>query len=105
MNSKHTLVRDHARSYARQLFVVLFLGLGFLQPAHADYIGRDAVFWAAQYIFIGCSLISLIVCGFCAIWRQDHLMKGVYSFIASLVLLFLVKSSDYLANLLARQLQ
>jgi hypothetical protein len=57
-----------------------------------------------QTLVIPGGIISLVIAGFCAIWRPDYMMKGIYSFVVCLALLFVIKSADFLVNLLQQEL-
>ena len=93
-----------AKALAHVAFVAVFVGMALLQPAFADYLGKPVVDWAARWLIIPGGIISLIIAGFCAIWRPDYMMRGIYSFIVCLALLFIIKSADFLVNLLQQQL-
>src|SRR5919109_834988 len=79
-------------------------GLALFQPAFADYLGKPVIDWVARWLVIPGGIISLVIAGFCAIWRPDYMMKGIYSFVVCLALLFVIKSADFLVNLLQQEL-
>jgi len=54
--------------------------------------------WVARWLVIPGGIISLVIAGFCAIWRPDYMMRGIYSFIVCLALLFVIKSADFLVK-------
>ena len=76
----------------------------FFQPALADYLGKPVIDWVARWLVIPGGIISLVIAGFCAIWRPDYMMRGIYSFIVCIALLFVIKSADFLVNLLQQEL-
>src|SRR3954465_6558592 len=93
-----------ARVLAYVAFVAIFVGLALAQPAFADYLGKPIIDWTARWLVIPGGIISLVIAGFCAIWRPDYMMKGIYSFIVCLALLFVIKSADFLVSLLQQEL-
>src|SRR5437879_5012335 len=93
-----------AKALAHVAFLAVFVGLAVFQPAFADYLGKPVIDWVARWLIIPGGIISLIIAGFCAIWRPDYMMRGIYSFIVCLALLFVIKSADFLVNLLQQQL-
>ena len=93
-----------AKALAHVAFLAVFVGLAVFQPAFADYLGKPVIDWVARWLIIPGGIISLIIAGFCAIWRPDYMMRGIYSFIVCLALLFIIKSADFLVNLLQQQL-
>lgn len=104
MGGGHRSNAARAKALAHVAFLAVFVGLALFQPAFADYLGKPVVDWVARWLIIPGGIISLIIAGFCAIWRPDYMIKGVYSFIVCLALLFLIKSADFLVNLLQQQL-
>ena len=76
-------VSHHQRG--RALGVVVFIHALFFAalftPAYADYLGRDAIMWFARFIIIPAGFISFVICGACALFRQDWLMRGIYAFV------------------------
>lgn len=104
MLSAHTLSGARARALGSLVFMAIFVGLALFQPALADYLGKQVIDWVARWLIIPGGIISLIIAGFCAIWRPDLMMKGIYSFIICLALLFIIKSADLLVNMLQQEL-
>lgn len=100
----HNRTALQARALAHVAFVAILVGLAFAQPALADYLGKPVIDWVARWLIIPGGIISLVIAGFCAIWRPDYMMKGIYSFIVCLALLFVIKSADFLVNLLQQEL-
>src|SRR3954469_2978644 len=103
-------MQTHAATAARAMavgqiaFLVIFVGIALFQPAFADYLGKPIIDWTARWLVIPGGIISLVIAGFCAIWRPDYMMKGIYSFIVCLALLFVIKSADFLVSLLQQEL-
>jgi hypothetical protein len=97
-----TAARAHA--LGQLAFLAIFVGLALFQPALADYLGKPVIDWVARWLVIPGGIISLVIAGFCAIWRPDYMMKGIYSFVVCLALLFVIKSADFLVNLLQQEL-
>ncbi len=103
MNS-HTCAAARAHALGQVAFLAIFVGLALFQPAFADYLGKSIIDWTARWLVIPGGIISLVIAGFCAIWRPDYMMKGIYSFVVCLALLFVIKSADFIVNLLQQEL-
>ncbi len=104
MSKHHCLTRARARALRQVAFLSVFIGLALFQPALADYLGKPVIDWVARWLIIPGGIISLVIAGFCAIWRPDYMMKGIYSFVVCLALLFVIKSADFIVNLLQQEL-
>jgi hypothetical protein len=102
--TSHSSTPARAQALGHLAFLAIFLGLALFQPALADYLGKPVIDWVARWLVIPGGIISLVIAGFCAIWRPDYMMKGVYSFVVCLALLFIIKSADFLVNLLQQEL-
>src|SRR5256885_16416471 len=100
----HSSTAARARALGQVAFIAIFVGLALFQPALADYLGKPVIDWVARWLVIPGGVISLVIAGFCAIWRPDYMMKGIYSFIVCLALLFVIKSADFLVSLLQQEL-
>ncbi len=104
MSADRFLTRARARAIGHLAFLSVFIGLALFQPALADYLGKPVIDWVARWLIIPGGIISLVIAGFCAIWRPDYMMKGIYSFVVCLALLFVIKSADFIVNLLQQEL-
>src|SRR5438874_3919215 len=104
MRTYHAKTAARARALGQVAFLAIFVGLAVFQPALADFLGKPIIDWVARWLVIPGGIISLVIAGFCAIWRPDYMMKGIYSFIVCLALLFVIKSADFLVNLLQQEL-
>ena len=104
MRTFHAATAPRARALGQVTFLAIFIGLAVFQPALADYLGKPVIDWVARWLVIPGGIISLVIAGFCAIWRPDYMMKGIYSFIVCLALLFIIKSADFLVSLLQQEL-
>src|SRR5436305_11753627 len=102
--TSHSSTAARAHALAHLAFLAIFVGLALFQPALADYLGKPVIDWVARWLVIPAGIISLVIAGFCAIWRPDYMMKGIYSFVVCLALLFVIKSADFLVNLLQQEL-
>jgi protein-S-isoprenylcysteine O-methyltransferase Ste14 len=102
--TSHTSTAARAQALGHLAFLAIFVGLALFQPAFADYLGKPVIDWVARWLVIPGGIISLVIAGFCAIWRPDYMMKGIYSFVVCLALLFVIKSADFLVNLLQQEL-
>src|SRR3954463_10202275 len=100
----HKQAALRARALAHVAFVAMLMAMAVFQPALADYLGKPIIDWVARWLVIPGGIISLVIAGFCAIWRPDYMMKGIYSFIVCLALLFVIKSADFLVSLLQQEL-
>jgi hypothetical protein len=100
----HAATAARARALGQIAFLAMFVGIALFQPAFADYLGKPIIDWTARWLVIPGGIISLVIAGFCAIWRPDYMMKGIYSFIVCLALLFVIKSADFLVSLLQQEL-
>ena len=104
MSTRHSSTGARARALGHLAFIAVFVALALFQPAVADYLGKPVIDWVARWLVIPGGIISLVIAGFCAIWRPDYMMKGIYSFVVCLALLFVIKSADFLVNLLQQEL-
>src|SRR4051812_7692684 len=104
MRTCRSATAARARALGQVAFLAIFIGLAVFQPALADYLGKPVIDWVARWLVIPGGIVSLVIAGFCAIWRPDYMMKGIYSFIVCLALLFVIKSADFLVNLLQQEL-
>ena len=102
--TSHRSTAARAQALGQLAFLAVFVGLALFQPALADYLGKPVIDWVARWLVIPGGIISLVIAGFCAIWRPDYMMKGIYSFVVCLALLFIIKSADFLVNLLQQEL-
>ena len=102
--TSNTSTAARAQALGQLAFLAIFVGLALFQPALADYLGKPVIDWMARWLVIPAGIISLVIAGFCAIWRPDYMMKGIYSFVVCLALLFVIKSADFLVNLLQQEL-
>ena len=102
--TSHSSTAARAQALGELAFLAIFVGLALFQPAFADYLGKPVIDWVARWLVIPGGIISLVIAGFCAIWRPDYMMKGIYSFVVCLALLFIIKSADFLVNLLQQEL-
>src|SRR2546428_11860186 len=96
--TSHSSTTARAQALGQFAFLAMFVGLALFQPALADYLGKPVIDWTARWLVIPGGVNSLVIAGFCAIWRPDYMMKGIYSFIVCLALLVVLKSSDFLVN-------
>ena len=104
MSTSRSSNAARARALWQLAFLAIFVGLALFQPALADYLGKPVIDWVARWLVIPGGIISLVIAGFCAIWRPDYMMKGIYSFVVCLALLFIIKSADFLVSLLQQEL-
>ena len=102
--TRHRSTAARAQALGQLAFLAIFVGLALFQPALADYLGKPVIDWVARWLVIPGGIISLVIAGFCAIWRPDYMMRGIYSFVVCLALLFIIKSADFLVNLLQQEL-
>src|SRR3954471_10930309 len=100
----HAATAPRAVALGQIAFLAIFVWIALSQPAFADYLGKPIIDWTARWLVIPGGIISLVIAGFCAIWRPDYMMKGIYSFIVCLALLFVIKSADFLVSLLQQEL-